>query len=57
MLVINNKYKYDGTIKEMYNDYSIDSSCLCWLEIKQYSDCEAEIYDFSSFQDLSLISE
>lgn len=54
MLVINNKYRYDGTIKEMYNNFSIDSSCLCWLEIKEYSNCEASLFWFDILQEITL---
>lgn len=52
MLVINNKYKFSGTIKEMYENFSIDSSCLCGLEIKEYTDCEAVILWLWNLQEL-----
>ena len=53
MLVINNKWRFEGSISDMMDNFSIDAKCLCGLEIKKYTDCEASILGLDMLEEIT----
>ena len=43
MLKINDKHLFDWTPSEFIQKYNINPSCLCSLDIKEISQCQADL--------------